>query len=193
MEKMIKSLSRSAKEIRKLRTLIMCALFVGIGVVLNTTTSIYLTESLKLSLTFVPITLAALLFGPIPSGFVGAIIDFVGYLIKPAGPYFLGFTISGFFVGFISGLILYNQSFSFLRVVLTRVLVNLFVHIGLNSVWLMILYDRAFIVGLAARCIKNAILAPIEIVILLVLWQALRKILPQFFPDFAASQRTQEK
>ena len=178
MQKFWRMLKTSSMELFTLRNMVLSAMLIAMGVVLSFL-SIYITESNKLSLTFIPISISALLFGPVTAGFTGAIIDILGYIIKPNGAYFPGFTLSGFLVGFISGLFFYKKDFTLVRSVLCRLVIILFIHIALNSVWLMILYNRAFVAGLVSRIVKNAILFPIEVVILYELGAILRQILPR--------------
>ena len=178
MQKFWKMLKESAKEIFTLRSMVITAMLTAMGVALSFL-SIYITESNKLSLTFIPISICAYLFGPVTAGFSGALIDILGYLVKPSGAYFPGFTLTGFLVGFISGLFLYHKDITLVRAILCRLVIVVFLHILLNSVWLMILMNRAFIVGFVSRIVKNAILYPIEVFILYEIGVIIRRVVPR--------------
>ena len=189
MQKFWKMLKESTVEIFNLRSMVLTAMLTAMGVVLSFL-SIYITESNKLSLTFIPISICAYLFGPVTAGFSGALIDILGYIIKPTGAYFPGFTATAFLVGFISGLFLYHKEITLLRSILCRLVIVVLLHILLNSVWLMILMDRAFIVGFVSRIIKNAILYPIEVVILYEIGVLFRRVLPRL-PGLFHRQKTE--
>ena len=62
--------------------------------------------NLKIGFNFLPIALAALLFGPLAGGLVGALGDFIGAILFPIGAYFPGFTFTAFLTGCCFGLFL---------------------------------------------------------------------------------------
>ena len=65
----------------------------------------------------------------------------------------------------IYGGILYRRRISWARIALAQFLVKLFVNIGLNSLWLLILNGRGLWAMLPGRILSNAIMLPIDIVI----------------------------
>ena len=136
-------------------------------------------EFLKITFGFIPISIVGALYGPVVGGMVGVAADVIGYAINPTGPYFIGFTISGFLSGFIYGMFLYKQRITLVRVLLAKLTISLFVQIGLNSVWLKILFGTPIIAMLPTRLLKNAILLPIEVAIMFAVLKSLDKLLKQ--------------
>ena len=67
---------------------------------------------LRISFGQVPIFISGILLGPVYGAITGALADVLGYLVKPLGPYFPGFTINGALGGLIPGLLasVYNQN-----------------------------------------------------------------------------------
>ena len=61
------------------------------------------TWNLKIGFTFLPIAVAAILYGPVAGGFVGAIGDVVSAVLFPVGAYFPGFTLTAYLTGAVFG------------------------------------------------------------------------------------------
>ena len=87
----------------------------------------------------------------------------VKYLVRPTGPFFTGFKVSGAPSGLIYGMVLYKQPLTIRRTALANALVMLLVNIGLNTYWLTLLYGDAFLAILPARLIKQAVMFPINV------------------------------
>jgi len=101
----------NAVSVSKSRThfVVNCGLFIAIAIVLKLAFEIYIPlggfPALRVSLTTLPIMLSGFLLGPAAGFVVGFITDTLAYIVKPAGPYFVGFTISSGLSGLIPGLI----------------------------------------------------------------------------------------
>jgi ECF transporter S component (folate family) len=110
--------------------------------------------------------MAGQLFGPAVAGVVGGITDIGGYLVKPTGPFFPGFTFSSIVGGIIFGLMLHNKKITFARVLATQVVYTIVVGIILNSYWLDVLYfQNGYFATIMARLPKELIMIPIMSVI----------------------------
>lgn len=117
--------------------------------------------NVKIGFNFVPIVIAAVLFGPIAGGVVAALGDFLGAILFPIGAYFPGFTLTAFLTGLVFGLFLYKKR-TVLRT-LGAVLINqLLLSWLLNSLWISILYGTPYSGLLVTRIIQCAILGPIQ-------------------------------
>ena len=90
------------------RTLTVSAMLIAIGVVLSFL-RIPLSTITEVTLTGLPIAVGGFLFGPVVGFMIGALIDVCGFLVKPAGPFFPGFTLSTGLIGMIYGLFLYRK------------------------------------------------------------------------------------
>ncbi|WP_207706383.1 folate family ECF transporter S component [Clostridium amazonitimonense] len=153
------------------RRIVTMALFIAITFVLSRFLSIQFLPTIKISFAFLPIALSAMLFGPVYGGLVGAIEDLIGAFLVPKGPFFPGFTLSAFLVGIIYGLILYKKPKTITRFIISSLLISVIVNIFLNTVWLAVLFNKAFILITQPRIIKALIMLPIEIITLSLVWK----------------------
>ena len=156
--------SDSAKELRKTKSLVAMAMLLALAVVLGFV-SVQVTESLRVGFAFLPNALAGQMFGPVGGMLVGGLADILKYIVKPTGPFFPGFTISGVLGGLIYGLVLYKKPTTLPRVILSQVLIAVFVNMLLNTYWLTILYGNSFLAIWPARIISNLITLPINIIL----------------------------
>lgn len=178
MKGLINTVVSSAKNLKNVSAISVAAMMTAVIIVLSFYT-LRPTEFLKISFGFLPLSIVSALYGPIVGGLVGIAADLIGYAITPAGPYFIGFTISGFLSGFIYGMFLYQKGGSLVRIVLAKLTISLFVQIGLNSVWIKFLYGTPIIAMLPTRLLKNAVLLPIEIVLMFAVLKGLEKLTKQ--------------
>ena len=127
--------------------------------------------NMKIGFSFVPVVVAAMLFGPVPAGIVAALGDFLGAILFPIGPYFPGFTVTAFLTGVIFGLFLYhNQSVA--RIFAAVGINQLVLSYLLNSYWISVLYDAPYLPLLGTRVLQCAILIPVQIVMISLLRSA---------------------
>ena len=93
----------SAKEFKNLKSVIMAALLVALHTVFAMFLSIQVTDSLRISVSFIANVAAGCLFGPVMGFVCGGIGDIIQFVLKPTGPYFPGWTLSAALAGFIYG------------------------------------------------------------------------------------------
>ena len=135
------------------------------------------TPILRLSFEFIPISFIGILFGPLWGAVLVAVADLIGSLMLPTGPYNPMFTISAFLTGGIYGLFLHKKEVTIKRTICPVLLVSLLIHLTLNTYWLSIMFDSAFIALLPARLIKTILLPIIEIPLIVFLWNRLKVVL----------------
>ncbi|WP_329887586.1 folate family ECF transporter S component [Pseudoramibacter faecis] len=144
----------------KTKTLTLAALFVAISVIFSFF-KVPITSLTELRFNILPIAAAGMLLGPIGGTVVGAAADILGYLVRPTGPFFPGFTISAALSGLIFGLMLHGHV-SLKRTVLAQAINALFISFLLNSLWLSMLYGNGFVAVLTARAVKELVMFPIN-------------------------------
>lgn len=148
----------------KVKKLVLASLLLAILIVVERLVSVQ-TQFLRVSFAYVPIMLCAILLGPAWSGGIAALGDVIGALLFPKGAFFPGFTLSALLTGLIHGFFLYNtknnRQFLF-RIIISTLTVLVFIHIGLTSLWLVIMYKKAFIAFASTRVVAAAILLPVE-------------------------------
>lgn len=128
--------------------------------------------NIKIGFSFVPLFLAAYLYGPLAAGIVGGVADVLGAILFPSGPFFPGFTLTTVLTSLLFGLLLYKKQTT--PRILLAVLVNQFVFgLLINSLWISLLYGSPYGPLLATRVIQCAILAPVEFIVISTMTKAL--------------------
>lgn len=166
----------SFRLLKKTRTLTTAGILLAIQMVLSSYGTIEVTDSLKISLAHLALAPTAAFFGPVVAGMQGALSDILGFLLKPTGPYFPGFTITAMLLGLIYGVSLYKTKHTMPRVVITRITVMLLVNILLNTVFLTMLYGPSRLATLPVRVVKNLIQLPFDCILLYAMLQVLRRV-----------------
>ena len=151
----------SYRELKKVRTITTVAMFVALSIILGAFT-VPIGNFLKIGFSSLTTVSVGYLFGPIVGSVFGALTDVVKYAIKPTGPFFPGFTLNAIIAGFIYGSILYKKQVDIKRIFIAEFFVSLFCNILLGTLWLNILYGKAFLAILPMRALKNIILLPIN-------------------------------
>lgn len=164
----------SASELKSVSAISVAGMLVAIGVVLSFV-KIVLSPVLEISFSFLPLAAGGLLYGPVVGGIMGILTDVLGYFVRPNGPFFPGFTLNAFISGVLYGLFLYKKPVTWTRVIIVSALITVFINLGLNSLWLSMMYGKAFIVLLTARIIKNIVMFPINTALLMVLLKFIEK------------------
>lgn len=173
----------ASMEASVLRNLVLISLFIAMAIVLEGIGTYFEFFGRKVYLSFLPISLAGMLFGPVVGLASGAIIDILGFFVFPSGyPFYFGYTLSAVLGAFTYAIFLYRSEVTLSRIFLAKFSVNLFINVGLGSLWMLNLgigtgtYWGNVVLGL----IKNGILLPIEVLLMVVLLRAMIPISKQF-------------
>lgn len=169
-----KDRSGSLSRLTDIRVLTATGMLSAIAIVLGFF-KIPVTQLIELRFQSLPIASAGYLFGPAAGGIVGFIADVGGYLVKPTGPFFPGFTITSIMSGVIFGCFLYGKKPTLQRILAAEIVYTLICGILLNSLWLSILYGRGFIAAMSARLVKELIMIPVNTVMLAALMQPVKR------------------
>ncbi|MDR2521729.1 MAG: folate family ECF transporter S component [Spirochaetaceae bacterium] len=133
---------------------------------------------LRISLSYVPYILAGWLLGPVWTAVIGATGDLLGMLLMPKASFFPGFTLNAVLTGFVYGISLHNKKPGkqlCAPLILSLLTVHLCIHLGLTTLWLSILYKKAYWVIITSRVIANTIEIPIEFTTMMLLTRFLEK------------------
>ena len=174
---------RSLGEFKKVNVVAFCGMMCALAMVLNMVASISLGPYIRIGFSGLPNQVVAYLFGPVVGGIFGGTLDVIKYLIKPDGAFFPGFTVSAALGGMIYGAMLYKKKLTLVRVCVAQLLVKLFVNIFLNTLWLNILYGKAFMAILPGRVISNAVMLPIDTAIMFFMLQAVDRTIRKYFDE----------
>ena len=156
----------SCRELRAIRSLTMAGMLLAVQVILGRVAAIPLGPTIRISFGYLALSLCGALLGPVPAALNGALADIIGFIWNPTGPYFPGFTITGLMGGVIYGLALYQRPVTIRRVLVTKLIIDLVCNLLLNTLWLNMLYGKAFFVILPSRALKNLIQYPVDVIIL---------------------------
>lgn len=155
----------SLSHFKNVRALTICGLMMALAVVLNYVATIRIGSYIRIGFSFLPNLIVDFLFGPVVGGVFGGLLDIIKYILTPSGSFFPGFTISAILGAVIYGVILYGKTLTWARMIVAQFLVKLIVNIGLNSLWLKIMYGQALLAILPGRILSNAIMLPIDVII----------------------------
>ena len=148
----------------ELRDLVLLGIIVAMKIILSRFT--VGTTIVHVSLGFIGSVMLGYLFGPVWGSIGGGISDLVSSaLFGNQGGFFLGFTLSAMIGPFIYGLVFYQKPVKVWRIILATLLVTVFVNIGLNTLWVHLLYGMDFRVVLIQRIPKEAITPWLEMII----------------------------
>ncbi|HEY8349332.1 MAG TPA: folate family ECF transporter S component [Clostridiales bacterium] len=156
---------------KKTKVIVFMSILTALNVLLTHVVPLITTDFVRISFGFIPLSLGAMLFGPVIGGIGGAVSDLLGMVIAPKGPYFPGFTLSAFLSGVIYGLFLYRKPKNLGRITLAVLCVSIFVNLGLNTLWLTMLQGKGFLALLPARALQNAVTSVVQIVLIPLVWK----------------------
>jgi ECF transporter S component (folate family) len=162
MKKIKQLFSDSLHEFTVTKNLVLCGLMAALAIVLSIVASISIGPYVKIGFSGLPNRIVEFLFGPVVGCIFGGALDLLKFMIKPDGPFFFGFTFNVMLAGLIYGCLLYHKPLSIKRIVIAEFLVKLIVNCGLNTLWISMLYGKAFFVLLPMRLLKNVIMLPID-------------------------------
>lgn len=182
----------SAKELRSVYTLVLCAMMAALAIILSYTTSFYITQNIKIGFSGLPNRLVDFMFGPVVGCIFGGLMDIIKFFIKPDGAFFPGYTLTAMVGGLIYGVFYYRLQIkqpldkeatgsklalawikanvsSILLILIANVLVKVICNIGLNTLWSSMFTGKAWIALLPTRLLKNLIQIPVDTVLHFVL------------------------
>lgn len=158
----------------KTQVLVRAAVLVAVQVVLARYLSINI-QTLRVSIAFITVYVAAMLYGPGIAAAVDGTADLIGALLFPTGPYVPHFTISAVLSGACYGFFLHRKELKWYHAVIPVLVGNLLINTVLNTYWLKLLYGVGFVAMLPTRAFKNIVMIPLQIAAIYLL----RKLLPR--------------
>lgn len=165
----------------KNKKIILSALLLALIIILSRFLSIK-TPIVTISFSFVPTMLCAIWLGPKWTILINVLADLIGATLFPYGSFFIGYTITTAVAGAIYGFLLYQKEDDtytdkqfMVRVIIAVILVTVIANIGLNTLWLSMTTGKAFMVLMASRMVKELVMIPIKVILMIFLERALRK------------------
>lgn len=166
----------AARRLKDVRVLAVTALLIAVSIAI-TTLYIPLPNNLHVFFDYTPKALCAAVCGPVAALGVGFVMDILGFLVRPMGAFFPGYTVTTMVAMLIYALGFYRQKMTIPRIALTKLAVNVICNIGLNSLWSSMLYGKAFVVYLISGTTKNLLLWPVEVLVMAVIFRLVTPVL----------------
>ncbi|MBO5349331.1 MAG: folate family ECF transporter S component [Clostridia bacterium] len=169
----------------KIRKNILSAMLLAILIILSRFISIK-TNVLVISLSFIPIMMSAIWLGPKHSTVIALLGDLLGAILFPFGPYFPGFTVSAGISGFVYGIFLHNKGKEMnnakllIKLTISSFIVLVFVNIFITSLWINMLYGKAYFAVMASRAVTQIIMLPIQIITIYILEKFSRPFMKKY-------------
>ncbi|MDF2487265.1 MAG: hypothetical protein K0R46_3433 [Herbinix sp.] len=155
----------SYQELKSVRCITLMAMLGAVSIVLGSLVFM-VGDFLKVGFNFLPNEFVYYLFGPVVGVIYGAALDILTFIVRPAGPFFFGFTVSAIISGFLYGVILYKRPLSMKRILIANLFHLVLIHLLLNTYWLTLLYGYNFQAILPLRALKAFIMLPVETILL---------------------------
>ncbi|EFR31149.1 folate family ECF transporter S component [Eremococcus coleocola] len=134
----------------------LLGIILGLRLVLGFLPSLNFGNQIQIGFGFIGAALSGILFGPWYALIVSVAADIISSLLR-GDNFFLGFTLSAALGGLFYGYFLWRKPRSLGQIMLAVGLVSLLINVGLNSIWLHIMYDKAIFALLPIRIFKNMI------------------------------------
>ena len=163
-------------DFRELRTLVFSSLMIAACVALSYIPAIPISDGVRVTWGFLARALCGLVGGPINALVFGFAEDTISFLINPQGAYFPGYALTTMLGTMIYALFLYRARVTVLRVFLAKLCTNI-LNVFLGSVWSAVLYSKGYLYYMTSSAVKNAIMLPVQTVMLILLFTALIPIL----------------
>ncbi|MBO4831845.1 MAG: folate family ECF transporter S component [Oscillospiraceae bacterium] len=157
------------------KTLAVMGVLIALEVVIAHFVTFRPTQTIKLSLDFLPIVIAGIMFGPVPAMIIGMLADILGAFIFPVGPYFPGFTLTAALTGLLYGFLLHRNQ-SMLRIIIAVAVQQWILSLLLNTFWLKILYGMPYVPTLVTRLPQTAILTAVQLIFIPIIVKVINQI-----------------
>ncbi len=169
---------QKSKNRQQLFKIILTALLIALNLVLERIVPSYKIWNQDISFGFIAIAFAAAFLGTPYAAIVAGMGDLIGSLLFPFGAYFPGFTLTNCIYGIILAEFIYKNATP-LKIVICVILNKVTCSLILNTLWISLMYRGgvdAFFVVLVPRLVGTAIIAAIELVVLLLVFSNRSKV-----------------
>ncbi len=130
----------------------------------------------KINLAFIPMAVAAYLYGPVGGAVVYGLGDIIGTLLFPVGAYNPLFTLTNVLIGILYGLCLRGE-LKIWKIAIGPIIARTVGTLGLNALWIYIFFikgKKGYWAFLLTRVPEAAIMLAAELIILIPLFMGCR-------------------
>lgn len=160
----------ASSQSKSVRILAIAAIFIALKIAFASF-FIPVGDNLRVYFSFLITAIQAAVCGPVVAMFCGFFGDLIEFALHPSGPFFIGYSISSLLGALLYALFFYKARITILRIALSKLCVNLFVNVILGSLWSYMLYSKGFLYYLAKSVVKNTVMLPFEIILLVLFFQ----------------------
>lgn len=166
----------AARQVYNVRTLAVCAVLIAMRVALK---GVYLPlGAVDIHVGFPINAVSGAVCGPVLSLLSGAVSDVLGFALFPKNGAFLPlFTVIEMLGAFFYSICLYRVKITPLQLLGAKALVNFAGNIILNSLVMNMYYGKGVYAYMVPRIAKNILLLPVEVLILVVVFNAVTPLL----------------
>ena len=156
------------------KLVVIMGLLVAMEIVLNRFLSIN-AWNIKIGFSFIPVVVAAMVYGPLYGAIVGGLGDFLGAIMFPIGQYFPGFTFTAVLMGLVWGFFLHKEQ-TLPRIIAATAINQFILGLFLNTYWISFLYGSQYWPLFTTRILQAAVLFVAQVIII----YAMKKFIPRF-------------
>ncbi len=168
----------AAGEMKKLRILVLAALFVGLDIIIG---MFYIPmpygDNLRIYFNYFTNSMSCMICGPVLAPIFGFVRDILGFLANPSGGFFFGYTLSAMLSSLVYALFFYRARITITRIICCKLLINVCINILLGALWSAILFSKGYYFYLVSSTIKNLMLLPVEVILLVLFYQVTLPVL----------------
>ena len=133
--------------------------------------------TVKVGLGFIGSVMLAYFFGPVWGAVGGGISDLLtSAIFGQQGGFFIGFTLTAMAGPLIYGLFFYLQPIKIWRIIAATLLVTIIVNIGMNTLWIHMMYGLDFRAALIQRVPKEVIVPWLQMIITYFVLEAISRV-----------------
>ena len=171
----------SVARLKETKVITFCGMMGALSVILGYVATIKFGQYIRIGFSGLPNQIVDYLFGPWIGAIFGGAMDIIKWFVSGDGDFFIGFTITAMVGAIIYGLFTYNKPLKIWRIIAAQVLVKLVCNIILNTLWLNLLYGKAIAAILPGRLVSNAVMLPIDTIIMYLMLQVVQKVIKPAF------------
>ncbi len=156
------------------------AMLTALEIVLSRFVPVVSTQQIKISFAFLPVAIASYLYGIKGGAVVAGVGDVIGALLFPVGAYFPGFTLTAVLEGIIFGFFLSKKREGKMNVFLTSLIpvfiTQIFLSLGLNSLWISIMYKNPYTAMVLTRILQTVVMIAVQAVVIPIFVRSFSKV-----------------
>ncbi len=159
-------MSKNKSNMNSLVMLCTLAMLTALEVVLSRLVPVVSSQQIKVSFAFIPVVIAAYLYGIKGGALVAGVSDVIGALMFPVGEFFPGFTVTAILEGICFGIFLGKKADGklndFLRSLIPVLITQLVLSLGLNTFWISYMYHSPYLGVLVPRILQTVVMVAVQ-------------------------------